>query len=254
MAEQSKRKRIYMLDELRGFAILCMILHHTFLDVGDVLGFGWGYKVFDMLCTVQPLFWAVFIIISGICSRLSRNTIKRGFIVLGAGLIITLFTAVIMPLFGFEGSEIYFGILHCLGCSMIITGILMPLINKINYKIGATVSLVLFAFTYGINTRTMLFGLIKLPDALYQYDFLAPIGIYSNNFKSADYFSIIPWLFVFLFGAFIGELAKEEKFPKGMYKQRSKFLCFVGKNSLWVYILHQPAIYLIMLIIAFIIA
>ena len=36
MAEQSKRKRIYMLDELRGFAILCMILHHTFLDVGDV--------------------------------------------------------------------------------------------------------------------------------------------------------------------------------------------------------------------------
>ena len=192
MADKSKRKRIYMLDELRGFAILCMILHHTFLDVGDVLCFSWGYKVFDALCTVQPLFWAVFIIISGICSRLSRNTIKRGFIVLGAGLIITLFTAVIMPLFGFEGSEIYFGILHCLGCS--------------------------------------------------------------NNFKSADYFSIIPWLFVFLFGAFIGKLAKEEKFPKGMYKQRSKFLCFVGKNSLWVYILHQPAIYLVMLIIAFIIA
>lgn len=80
MAEQSKRKRIYMLDELRGFAILCMILHHTFLDIGDVLGFSWGYKVFDALCTVQPLFWAVFIIISGICSRLSRNTIKRGFI------------------------------------------------------------------------------------------------------------------------------------------------------------------------------
>ena len=26
MADKSKRKRIYMLDELRGFAILCMIL------------------------------------------------------------------------------------------------------------------------------------------------------------------------------------------------------------------------------------
>lgn len=186
--------------------------------------------------------------------RLSRNTIKRGFIVLGAGLIITLFTAVIMPLFGFEGSKIYFGILHCLGSCMIITGLLMPIINKINYKLGAVISAFLFIFTYGINTRTMLFGLIKLPDALYQYDFLAPIGIYSNNFKSADYFSIIPWLFVFLFGAFIGKLAKDENLPKFMYKQRSKFLCTVGKNSLWVYILHQPAIYLIMLIIAFIIA
>ena len=37
MAEKSKRKRIYFLDELRGFAILCMIVHHAFLDVGDVL-------------------------------------------------------------------------------------------------------------------------------------------------------------------------------------------------------------------------
>jgi len=100
----------------------------------------------------------------------------------------------------------------------------------------------------------MLFTLIKLPASWYQYDFLAPLGVYSKNFKSADYFSIIPWLFLFLFGAFIGKLAINENLPKFMYKQRSKFLCTVGKNSLWVYILHQPAIYLIMLIIAFIIA
>lgn len=254
MAEKSKRKRIYFLDELRGFAILCMIVHHAFLDVGDVLGLTWGYRIFDALCTVQPAFWAIFIIISGICSRLSRNTIKRGFIVLGAGLIITLFTAVIMPLLGFTGSEIYFGILHCLGCCMIITGLLMPVISKINYKLGAAISAFLFIFTYGINTGTMLFTLIKLPASWYQYDFLAPLGVYSKNFESADYFSIIPWLFLFLFGAFIGKLAKNENLPKFMYKQRSKFLCTVGKNSLLVYILHQPAIYLIMLIIAFIIA
>lgn len=254
MAEKSKRKRIYFLDELRGFAILCMIVHHAFLDVGDVLGLTWGYRIFDALCTVQPAFWAIFIIISGICSRLSRNTIKRGFVVLGAGLIITLFTAVIMPLFGFTGCEIYFGILHCLGCCMIITGLLMPVISKINYKLGAVISAFLFIFTYGINTGTMLFTLIKLPASWYQYDFLAPLGVYSKNFESADYFSIIPWLFLFLFGAFIGKLAKNENLPKFMYKQRSKFLCTVGKNSLWVYILHQPAVYLIMLIIAFIIA
>ena len=231
-----------------------MIVHHAFLDVGDVLGLTWGYRIFDALCTVQPAFWAIFIIISGICSRLSRNTIKRGFVVLGAGLIITLFTAVIMPLFGFTGSKIYFGILHCLGSCMIITGLLMPVISKINYKLGAVISAFLFIFTYGINTGTMLFTLIKLPASWYQYDFLAPLGVYSKNFKSADYFSIIPGLFLFLFGAFIGKLAKNENLPKFMYKQRSKFLCTVGKNSLWVYILHQPAIYLIMLIIAFIIA
>ena len=117
---------------------------------------------------------------------------------------------------------------------MIITGLLMPVISKINYKLGAVISAFLFIFTYGINTGTMLFTLIKLPASWYQYDFLAPLGVYSKNFKSADYFSIIPWLFLFLFGAFIGKVAKNENLPKFMYKQRSKFLCTVGKNSLWL--------------------
>lgn len=49
-------RRIYMLDELRGFAILCMIFHHFFLDAGDVLGKSWGYEIFDALCVVQPVF------------------------------------------------------------------------------------------------------------------------------------------------------------------------------------------------------
>lgn len=250
----AQRKRIYMLDEIRGFAILCMIVHHTFLDVGDVLGLKWGYEIFDALCTVQPVFWAIFIVISGICSRLSRNTAKRGAVVLACALVITLVTAVIMPLMGFTDCEIWFGILHCLGCCMIITGLCMPLIEKINSTAGALASLALFFFTYGINTGTMLFGLIKLPESWYRYDFLAPLGVFSPTFKSADYFSIIPWIFMFLFGAFIGKVAKEERLPQTMYRQRSKLLCFVGRNSLWVYVLHQPVIYAVMLLIAFIIA
>ncbi|MBR0412933.1 MAG: DUF1624 domain-containing protein, partial [Eubacterium sp.] len=126
---KSEMKRIELLDELRGLAILAMVVHHTFYDIGFVLGLDWGYKVFDALCVLQPIFWAIFIVISGICSRLSRNTIKRGAMVLGAGLAVTLVTAVIMPKMGITGAEIYFGILSCLGSCMIITGLLMPLID-----------------------------------------------------------------------------------------------------------------------------
>ena len=100
------KKRIEILDELRGFAILAMIVHHFFLDVGDVLSLDWGYEIFDKLCIVQPIFWAVFIIISGICSRLSRNTIKRGIIVFLSGMAITFVTCVIMPLFGYDNAQI----------------------------------------------------------------------------------------------------------------------------------------------------
>ncbi|MCM1114227.1 MAG: DUF1624 domain-containing protein [Clostridium sp.] len=247
-----KRKRIHMLDEIRGFAILCMIVHHTFLDIGDLLGLSWGYKVFDALCLVQPIFWAIFIVISGICTRLSRNAAKRGLLVLICAGIITLATAVIMPLFQFQGAEIYFGILHCLGICMIITGLFMPIIKKIDYRIGAVLALIFFFFLYGIDGGTLCFGLIKLPQSLYQYDLLAPLGLHSATFYSADYFPILPWIFMFLFGAFVGKNAAEDKLPSAMYKKRSSFLSFVGRNSLWVYLGHQPVIYGILFIIALI--
>ncbi len=249
---KNETKRIELLDELRGFAIIAMIVHHTFLDIGDVLGMPWGYSAFDALCVVQPIFWAIFIVISGICSRLSRNCVKRGIIVLCAGLVITLVTAVIMPLFGFIGAEIYFGILHCLGACMIITGLLMPIIEKINPIIGALISSALFAFTYPVSSGSLLFGLIRLPDVLYSTNLTAPLGFFSPSFYSADYFALLPWLFMFLFGAFIGKYALDGEFPKFTYKKHCRALAFVGRNSLWFYLAHQVVIYAVLTVIGLI--
>ena len=250
---EAKTRRIELLDELRGFAILAMIVHHTFLDIGFVLGMDWGYKVFDKLCVLQPVFWAIFIIISGICSRLSRNTLKRGAIVFAAGLAVTLVTAVIMPKMGITGAEIYFGILSCLGVCMIITGLFMPLIKKTNPIFGMAICAALFAIFYSVSSGSLCFGLIKLPEALYQTNWLMPLGIFSETFESADYFAILPWLFMFLFGAFLGQYAKDGAFPAFAYKKHSKFLSFIGRNSLWFYLAHQPVIYAALYLVAHII-
>jgi len=243
---KSETRRIELLDELRGFAILAMIVHHTFLDIGFVLGLDWGYTVFNALCVLQPVFWAIFIIISGICSRLSRNTLKRGAIVFGAGIMVTFVTAVILPAFGITGAEIYFGILSCLGACMILTGLLMPAIEKTNSILGMAVSAVLFACTYTISSGTLLFGLVRLPAFLYRSNYLVPLGIYDATFQSADYFALLPWFFMFLFGAFLGKYAKDGAFPSWTYKKRSRLLAFVGRNSLWFYLAHQVVIYAIL--------
>lgn len=241
---EKSKKRIEMLDELRGFAILAMIVHHFFLDVGDVLSLDWGYDIFKKLCAFQPIFWAIFIIISGICSRLSRNTLKRGIIVFASGMAVTFATVVIMPYFGYENAKIYFGILHCLGVLMIITGLSIPLIEKCNTFIGIITCAVLFIATYSINSGELLFGLIKLPDA--KTNILMPLGIFNSQFKSADYFSILPWIFLFWIGAFIGKYAKNGDFPQVCYKKHSKILAFVGRNSLWFYLGHQVVLYAIL--------
>ena len=239
-------RRILLLDEIRGFAIICMVVHHTFYNIGFVLGYGFGYKIFNALCVFQPFFWAAFIITSGICSRLSRNTVKRGFIVLAGGLAVTLVTAVIMPIIGITGAEIHFGILSCLGCCIIITGLLIPLMDKLNEKIGMLICAFLFFATYDISQKSLLFGLIQLPDLLYRNDIFSPLGFYSDTFVSADHFSLIPWLFMFLFGAFIGKYASEGAFPKASYNSHSKLLQKAGKYSFWIYLAHQPALYAVM--------
>ena len=247
---KEKTRRIELLDELRGFAIIAMLVHHTFLDIGFVLGLDWGYIIFDKLCVLQPVFWAIFIIISGICSRLSRNTLKRGINVLAAGLAVTLVTAVIMPKIGIEGAEIYFGILSCLGSCMIITGLAMPLIEKANAVAGMIICAALFAVFYTVSSHSLCFGLIKLPEALYKTNYLMPLGFYNSGFESADYFALLPWLFMFLFGAFFGKYAKGGAFPEWTYKKHSKFFAFVGRNSLWFYLAHQPVIYAILYVVA----
>ena len=222
-----------------------MVIHHMFYNIGFVLKYDFGYKVFDALCIFQPVFWAAFIITSGICSRLSRNTVRRGIIVLCGGLAVTIVTAVIMPLMGITGAEIYFGILSCLGSCMIITGLLMPLLDKIDVRIGMPVCAFLFFATYNISKKNLLFGLITLPDILYQSNWLCPLGFYSRTFASADYFALIPWLFLFLFGAFIGKYAVKGEPPEAAYKSHSKFLQKTGKYSFWIYLAHQPVIYAI---------
>ena len=63
------------------------------------------------------------------------------------------------------------------------------------------------------------------------------------DFASSDYFPLHPNLGYFLIGAAIGKTLyrkKESLLPAladyGIWKP----LCFLGRHSLWVYLLHQP--------------
>lgn len=249
--EKTTKQRIFLLDELRGFAVICMVLHHCFYDIGYLLGLDWGYEVFDFLCYFQPIFWVIFIVTSGICTNLSRNSTKRGLILLSISLVITGVTAVIMPALGFEGEEIYFGVIHCLACCMIIAGLLKKVTSKIPTAVGMIGSLALFAITYNLQFGKIGIGSLSLtlPEFLSEVNFLFPLGITGSSFESADYFPLMPWFFIFAFGIFSGIVMTKKGFPEYAYRSRSKVLQVVGKNSLWVYVFHQVALYAIFFII-----
>lgn len=136
--------------------------------------------------------------------------------------------------------------------SFILFAALRPLLEKIPPLTGVLVSALLFFTTWHLPAgRLSLFGvtLWQIPEALRSVPWLFPLGLHGASFASADYFPLFPWLFLFLAGSFLGVWAKEGKLPSFVYRSRSRFLAVTGKNSLLIYLLHQPVLMAVFLIV-----
>ena len=163
------KNRVGFLDELRGFAIICMVVYHLMVDLKFVFNVdvpiffvGWFYIIRD-------IFVGIFISISGIVCNYSRNNVKRGAECFFIGMIMTFVTAFISP-----GSPDLFGILHCLGICMMLYGLGQPLFERIPSFIGIIISIILFMLTFNFKTGySGIHGLFKaeMPDILYSTRF-----------------------------------------------------------------------------------
>ena len=76
---------------------------------------------------------------------------------------------------------------------------------------------------------------------------LFPLGLTCEGFTSSDYFPLFPQLGYFLIGAAIGKTAYREKrtlLPGSFQKTGiARFFCWCGRQSLFIYLLHQPIVY-----------
>ena len=241
-------RRIVLLDELRGLSVLLMVIYHGLYDLVFLFGLNFPFFSWPMRY-LQLYICSSFILISGICSRLSRNNVKRGLVVLAIALAMTVITRLFMP-----SQQILFGILHFLGIAMIIHGVFLNHPRKLlpNFW-GALLHFALFAFTWGVSSGFVgFFGLIRLPlpSFLYQLPFLFPLGFPSAGFFSSDYFPLLPWIFLFFAGSYIGNTLRTDTLPLYFYRSHTAFLAFVGRHSLLIYVLHQPLLYGIMVALA----
>lgn len=228
---KEKKKRIEILDALRGFAVILMVCHHFLYDLVEFLDAPmWLFSnpVFDIL---QPFFAGIFIALCGVSSNFSRSNIKRGLITLAVALCITGVTWLMdMP--------IVFGVLHLLSVCMLFYGLSHKLLEKIpNVPMLIFCVLGVIISSYCVNNVSV------------QSDNLWILGWRGDNFISYDYFPLLPWIFVFLFGTCIGRYITANKFPDWFYKAKIPVLPFVGRHALVIYILHQPVLYLITILI-----
>ena len=237
-----EKVRLHLLDALRGFLLLHMIAFHGMWNLVYLFGVDvpWytatpGYLWQQFIC------WS-FILLSGFCWSMSRNHLKRGLLVFGGGVIVSLVTCALMP-----ESRILFGILTCIGSCVLLLIPLERLLKKIPALWGAVLSFGLFFLLRNCGDGSLGFEslvIAPLPKALYRNDLTAYLGFPQPGFFSADYFPLLPWFFLFLTGFYLFRITdragwNEKLFARGQFP----LLNYIGKHSLVVYLLHQPILH-----------
>ncbi len=234
-------RRVGILDDIRGLCVVLMVGYHALYDLVDIFGldvpmFRWGVTSF-----ARTLVAATFMFIAGITCRFSRSNWKRGGLTLLAALALTVGTLLVMP-----SQQIWFGILHFMGSAMLLFALLDPLLSRVSTGLGVGLCAGLFLLFYGVEWGVLGFpGLweIALPQRLYTIGGLFPLGFCAPGFFSADYYPLLPWIFVFLAGSYVGIPLRDSRAPSWCYPTRSRALTWVGRHAILIYLLHQPILF-----------
>lgn len=238
------RKRYPLLDSIRGITLLSMILYHGAWDLVYLYHIKWDwYRGTGAYIWQQSICWT-FILLSGFCWSLGRRHLKRGFMVFGGGLLVTMVTLFVMP-----QNRVVFGVLTLTGSCMLIMILTDRFLKKVPAQMGVIISFLLFLLTRNVNEGYLGFEglrLMKLPGMLYRGYLGAYLGFPPGGFYSTDYFSLIPWLFLFVTGYFLYHIFCEKKWlEKKIFSRDVKLFSFLGRHSLIIYLLHQPVLYLL---------
>ncbi len=213
-----------------------MIIFHIFYDLNyfgvEKINLGIGFwLVFERIIVTT------FILLVGISLTLSYSRIKkrkrgwklfqkylfRGLKIFSWGLIITLITWLFL-----KRGFIIFGVLHSIGVSIILA---YPFLKSrfLNLLLAIVFILVgMYIANFFVDTYWFIW-----------------LGLKPYYFYTVDYLPIFPWFGVVLFGLFLGNLL----YPNGKRRLKIsdfsrfslvKLFCFLGRNSLLIYLIHQP--------------
>ena len=224
------------MDAARGVAILMMVVYHTTYDL-DTLG---GY---DIQSTAG--YWALFadataglfLFLVGVSLAISRaRTGKTGWRLFGKylarGLRILAYGVALTAIFLALGmGVVVFGILHLIGISIILAYPFLRL-RLTNLVLG---TLIFAAGQY-----------ILAQDLSSQSSWLLPFGVVPEGVLMPDYRPLLPWFGVVLIGLFFGTLVygdgRRPAVPEDKAPTLARPLLPLGRNSLFIYLIHQPII------------
>lgn len=232
-----KKQRYHLLDSIRGFLLILMITYHTMFDItmfspGDFTVLNTGGYLFQ-----QFIGWG-FIFLSGMCRNLGKRHLRRGLIILGGAMLVSLVSYFFMP-----DMPISFGILTFMGSATLIMIPLENLLKDVHAPTAMAICLLLFLLCKNVPYGNLGFeglALVELPRFLYQNTATAYLGFPPTGFVSGDYYSLIPWFFLYLSGYFFWNCFCQTQKVQKILSFKVPVIDFLGRHSLLIYLVHQP--------------
>lgn len=244
--------RLNLIDTFRGLAIISMTGYHAcwfimYLGLGILpeMMFSSTFNIWErsICCT--------FIALSGFSFSLGKRHMRNALLILGLGVFITILSL----LFAYDVRDI-FGVLWLLGTSSLITMLIDKLIMK-KGKIGRlpaciclAISLLIFVMLYNINSMVIFIpfiGKILLPEFLYSKGYVMTfIGFQDLDFYSVDYFSLLPWFFLYISGYFLHKITDGSVFEKKILTKGIPGLNWMGRHSLFLYLVHPVVLFIVL--------
>jgi uncharacterized membrane protein len=236
--ENRQRVRFWEVDFLRGIAIILMVLFHMVFDLNY-------FGVYEV--EMSSGFWfylarftaSLFLLLVGVSLSLSYSRarllgqedrfrfrlMKRSLWIFSLAMGVTLVTYLFIGR-GF----IVFGVLHLIGVSLLLAYPFLRL-HGMNFILG-----LLF----------ILIGLF-LQSLSVDFSWLLWLGLAPWDFRSVDYFPLLPWFGVILMGVAFGDLfyrgySRRIPVPDLAGSSLVSGLAFLGRNSLAIYLAHQPVL------------
>ena len=235
----SSKQRNQVIDALRAVAVLAMIVYHFAWDLGF-------FNIVDPII-VNSGIWKLFAIsigcsflfLSGISfwfSSVNGINIKKFFyrlaVLIGAALLVSIGTYQADP-----NTFVFFGILHLLAACTLVGLLIHRLSSVILILIGISIA-------------------ICQPYLIAEYfqpKYLAWTGLFPGPTGSVDFYGFFPWSAAYIFGLAFAKMVfiskQEPIWPSGSLFIRSSrrsvissIFFWMGRNSLLIYLLHQPVL------------
>jgi len=231
------KPRLDAIDTLRGVALVWMIAYHFCFDLNN---FGLARFDFhrDPLWTLQrTAILGIFLFCAGLGQAVASHQMqpwsrfwRRWLQIAGCAVLVSAGSFWMFP-----DSFIYFGVLHGMAVMLIIA--------RLTAGWGAWLlapALLALVLPYGAA------GL--LAQTPWEQVFNAPtlnwLGLITRKPVTEDYVPLLPWIGVLWCGTLVGARWMHEAgfHPAWQAVGPSSALAWLGRHSLWVYMLHQPVL------------